>query len=106
MLQQMLNPAHSGKTELTRGGTVLREGDRVIQQVNNYQLEVFNGDLGTIARIDMEEQEVLVQFADRAVSYDYADLGEVALAWAITVHKSQGSEFNTILFPLYMQHYL
>ncbi len=106
LLQQVLNPQVSGKTELARGGSVLRVGDRVIQQVNDYTREVFNGDLGTITRIDLEEQEVVVQFAEREVSYDYADLSELALAWAVTVHKSQGSEFPVVIFPMFMQHYL
>jgi exodeoxyribonuclease V alpha subunit len=106
LLQQVLNPRASGKTELVRGGSVLRVGDRVIQQVNDYTREVFNGDLGTITRIDLEEQEVVVQFAQREVSYDYADLSELALAWAVTVHKSQGSEFPTVLLPLFLQQYL
>ncbi|HYU75978.1 MAG TPA: ATP-binding domain-containing protein, partial [Ktedonobacteraceae bacterium] len=106
LLQQALNPARPGKTELARGGSVLRVGDRVIQQVNDYQREVFNGDLGTITKIDLEEQEVTVQFAERAVTYDYADLGELALAWAITVHKSQGSEYPIVILPLFMQHYM
>ena len=106
LLQQVLNPQVSGKTELARGASVLRVGDRVIQQVNDYTREVFNGDLGTITRIDLEEQEVVVQFAEREVSYDYADLSELALAWAVTVHKSQGSEFPVVIFPLFMQHYL
>src|SRR5712692_3532575 len=106
MLQQTLNPPRPGKTELSRGGSILRVGDRVIQQVNDYTREVFNGDLGAVANIDLEEQEVVVQFAEREVSYDYADLGELALAWAVTVHKSQGSEFSTILFPLFLQHYV
>lgn len=105
MLQEVLNPKQADKTELVRGGTVLRVGDRVIQQVNDYQREVFNGDLGTIiASIDLEEQEVTMQFAGRAVTYDYADLGELALAWAITIHKSQGSEYNVVILPLFMQH--
>jgi exodeoxyribonuclease V alpha subunit len=106
LLQQVLNPRVSGKTELVRGASVLRVGDRVIQQVNDYTREVFNGDLGTITRIDLEEQEVVVQFAEREVSYDYADLSELALAWAVTVHKSQGSEFPVVIFPVFMQHYL
>ena len=87
-------------------GSTLRVGDRVIQQVNDYQREVFNGDLGTITSIDLEEQEVAVQFAERQVTYDYADLSELALAWAVTVHKSQGSEYPVVIFPLFMQHYL
>ncbi len=107
MLQQVLNPAKPGKTELSRGGSVLRVGDRVIQQVNDYQREVFNGDVGTVTSIDLEEQEVVIQFADeRAVSYDYADLSELSLAWAVTIHKSQGSEYPVVILPLYMQHYL
>jgi exodeoxyribonuclease V alpha subunit len=106
MLQHVLNPRASGKTELARAGSVLRVGDRVIQQVNDYTREVFNGDLGTISRIDVEEQEVVVQFAEREVDYDYADLSELALAWAVTVHKSQGSEYPVVIFPLFMQHYL
>jgi exodeoxyribonuclease V alpha subunit len=106
LLQQVLNPRVSGKTELARGASVLRVGDRVIQQVNDYTREVFNGDLGTVTRIDLEEQEVVVQFAEREVRYDYADLSELALAWAVTVHKSQGSEFPVVIFPVFMQQYL
>jgi exodeoxyribonuclease V alpha subunit len=106
MLQRVLNPPASGKVEIVRGGSTLRVGDRVIQQVNDYQREVFNGDVGTISSIDLEEQEVVVQFAERAVTYDYADLAEIVLAWAVTVHKSQGSEYPVVIFPLFLQHYL
>ncbi len=106
MLQQVLNPPKQGKVELTRGGSFLRVGDRVIQQVNDYQREVFNGDVGTIAAIDLEEQDVLVRFTEREVTYDYADLSELALAWAITVHKSQGSEYPVVILPIFMQHYM
>ena len=84
----------------------MRVGDRVIQQVNDYQREVFNGDVGTITSIDLEELEIVVQFMERAATYDYADLSELALAWAVTVHKSQGSEYPVIILPLFMQHYL
>jgi exodeoxyribonuclease V alpha subunit len=106
MLQRVLNPPGTGKVELARGGSTLRVGDRVIQQVNDYQREVFNGDIGTISSIDLEEQEVVVHFAERAVPYDYADLSEIALAWAVTVHKSQGSEYEAVILPLFLQHYL
>lgn len=84
----------------------MRVGDRVIQQVNDYQREVFNGDLGTIVGIDLEEQEVAVQFAERSVRYDYADVSELALAWAVTVHKAQGSEYPVVILPIFLQHYL
>lgn len=77
MLQQALNPRVSGKTELARGGSVLRVGDRIIQQVNDYTREVFNGDLGTITRIDLEDQEVVVQFTEREVSHD----SPISLNW-------------------------
>ena len=106
MLQQVLNAPAPGKVELVHAGSTLRVGDRVIQQVNDYQREVFNGDVGTITSIDLEEQEIVVQFTERAVTYDYADLAELALAWAVTVHKSQGSEYPVVILPLFMQHYL
>ena len=106
LLQQVLNPPRPGKVELARGGSILRVGDRVIQQVNDYQREVFNGDVGTIISIDLEEQEIVVQFTERAATYDYADLSELALAWAVTVHKSQGSEYPVVILPIFMQHYL
>ncbi len=63
-------------------------GDRVIQQINDYQREVFNGDMGVITAIDPTEQEVIVQYQERSVTYDYADLNEIALAWSVSIHKS------------------
>ncbi len=106
VLQQLINPPSPNKVELVRGGMTLRVGDRVIQQTNDYQREVFNGDLGVITAIDTTEQEVTVQYSERSVTYDYADLNEIALAWAVTIHKSQGSEYPVVILPLYMQHYL
>lgn len=106
VLQELLNPPRADKTELLRGGMKLRVGDRVIQQVNDYNREVFNGDLGVISAIDSEEQEVIVQFDQRLVTYDYADLNKLALAWAVTIHKSQGSEYPVVILPIFMQHYL
>ena len=106
VLQALLNPPDPNKAEIQRGSQTLRVGDRVLQQVNDYNRDVFNGDLGAIAAIDLEEQEVTVQFEDRQVTYDRADLNEIALAWAVTIHKSQGSEYPVVILPLYMQHYL
>ncbi len=106
VLQNLLNPARSDKAEVVRGGITLRVGDRLIQRVNDYEREVFNGDLGVIVAIDSEEQEVRVQFDQRQVTYDYADLNEVDLAWAVTIHKSQGSEYPVVMLPLFPQHYL
>ncbi len=68
--------------------------------------EVFNGDLGIILTIDTVEQEVTVLYGERTVVYDYADLNEIALAWSISIHKSQGSEYPVIVLPIYMQHYM
>jgi exodeoxyribonuclease V alpha subunit len=106
VLQQLINPPNPNKSEITRAGMTLRVGDRVIQKVNDYNREVFNGDLGMIAAVDVEEQEVTVQFGERSVSYDYADLNEITLAWAVTIHKSQGSEYPVVILPIYIQHYL
>jgi exodeoxyribonuclease V alpha subunit len=106
VLQELINPPSRAKAEMVRGGTTLRVADRVIQRVNDYDREVFNGDLGVVIDIDTEEQEVTVQYALKTVVYDLADLNEIALAWSITVHKSQGSEYPVVLMPLYTQHYL
>jgi exodeoxyribonuclease V alpha subunit len=113
-LQQLINPPSLTKAEVVRGGMTLRVGDRIIQKVNDYNREVFNGDLGVITEVDREEQAVTVQFTDglrptgdhRFVTYDSADLNEITLAWAVTIHKSQGSEYPVVVLPLYMQHYL
>jgi exodeoxyribonuclease V alpha subunit len=85
---------------------LLLVGDRVIQLKNDYEREVFNGDLGVVGSIDSTEHEVTIQFEGRAVIYDYADLNELGLAWSISIHKSQGSEYPVVIMPLYMQHYL
>ncbi len=73
---------------------------------NNYDKEVFNGDIGRITRIDKEDQEVTVSFDGREVIYDYPDLDEIALAYAVSVHKSQGSEYPPVIIPLLTQHYV
>lgn len=106
VLQQLINPPSPSKVEINRGGNLLREGDRIIQLTNDYNREVFNGDLGIILTIDTVEQEVTVLYGERTVVYDYADLNEIALAWSISIHKSQGSEYPVIVLPIYMQHYM
>jgi exodeoxyribonuclease V alpha subunit len=106
VMQELINPASYAKSELTRGGMTLRMGDRIIQQVNDYNREVFNGDMGVIEAIDPEEQSIQVQFSDRLVTYDSADINEITLAWSVSIHKSQGSEYPVVILPLYMQHYL
>lgn len=102
-LQQRLNP--DGRPHITRFGTSLAPGDKVIQQVNDYDRDVFNGDIGRILAVDQEEEVVTVDFDGRAVAYDAADLDEVSLAYAISIHKSQGSEYPVVVVPLSMQHY-
>ena len=78
----------------------------MIQTENNYDKEVFNGDIGQIVKIEPVEREVVVRFDQREVSYDFGELDEVALAYAITIHKSQGSEFPAVVIPLATQHYM
>jgi exodeoxyribonuclease V alpha subunit len=106
VLQAALNPPGAGKTELTRGSRILRVGDKVIQRVNNYKLEVFNGDVGMIENIDLEDQMIAVRFADRLVEYDYADVMDLAHGFAVSIHKSQGSEYPAVVIPLHVQHFL
>jgi exodeoxyribonuclease V alpha subunit len=106
LLQEALNPRQLGVAEFTRGQKTLRCGDRVIQTVNNYQKEVFNGDIGYITQIDLEEKLLLVTFPDREVDYGFDETDELQLAYALTVHKSQGSEYPAVVVALHTQHYL
>ncbi len=92
--------------ELHRGGRILKVRDKVMQIRNNYDKEVFNGDIGRIAVIHREDQEVIVDFEGKTVPYDFADLDELILAYAISVHKSQGSEYPCVIMPVLTQHYL
>jgi len=96
----------NGAPELLRGGRIFRVGDRVLQLRNNYDKGIYNGDLGRIAAIDPSEQSVVVQIDGRDVSYDFSDLDELALAYAVTVHKSQGSEYPAVIVPVHTTHYL
>ena len=88
-----------------RFGWTYAPGDKVIQTINDYDKDVFNGDIGQVVRVDLEEGEVVVSFDGREVTYDVAELDEVALAYATTVHKSQGSEYPAVVIPLATQHY-
>ena len=80
--------------------------DKVIQTENDYDKDVFNGDIGTIESIDTVDQEVTIRFDERRVTYDFGELDEVSLAYAVTIHKSQGSEFPGVVIPLATQHYM
>ena len=102
-LQGILNP---NGAELASGSRIFRVKDKVMQIRNNYEKEVFNGDIGWIERIDKEEGQVFVRFDDRSVAYDFSEMDELTLAYAISVHKSQGSEYPAIVMPLLMQHYV
>jgi len=103
LLQERLNPS---KRELVRGERRLRLRDKVMQTRNNYEKEVFNGDMGRITSIDAERGEVTVTYEGHPVSYDLPELDEIALAYAISVHKSQGSEYPAVILPILPQHFI
>lgn len=102
-LQQVLN--EKGEPKVTRFGTTFAPGDKVIQTVNNYDKEVFNGDIGQITHIDDEDGLLHVDYDGRTVEYEFGELDEVSLAYATSIHKSQGSEYPAVVIPLAMQHY-
>ena len=103
LLQQNLNPAQSW---LTRGSHTYRLYDKVMQIKNNYDKEVFNGDIGMISDINTIDKELTVQFENRFVKYDITDLDELVHAYAITIHKSQGSEYPIVVMPVMMTHFI
>jgi exodeoxyribonuclease V alpha subunit len=105
VLQTALNPGDGGP-EVQRFGWTFRIGDRVIQTENDYNRDVFNGDLGVIEKINRVDQEIVVNFEGREVEYDFGDLDELALAYVLSIHKSQGSEFPCVVIPLHTQHYM
>ena len=102
-LQNELNPARADEPSVEKFGWQFRLRDKVIQTENDYDKDVFNGDIGQIVKIDAMEKEVTIRFDQREVVYDYGELDEISLAYAITIHKSQGSEFPVIVTPLAMQ---
>lgn len=103
-LQKNLN-AEAGP-KITRFGCTFAPNDKVVQNVNNYDKEVFNGDIGRITDVNLDENEVKVNFYGRLVSYDINELDEISLAYATSIHKSQGSEYPAIVIPLATQHYM
>ncbi len=103
VLQEALNPTGPA---IQRYGWTFRVGDKVMQMVNDYDKDVFNGDIGRVAGIDDVEHEVVVRFDDRPVKYDFNELDELHLSYATTVHKSQGSEYPVVVLPIHTQHYV
>jgi exodeoxyribonuclease V alpha subunit len=103
-LQSALNP-HAGQTEEAGGDLRFRLQDKVMHLRNNYPKEVFNGDIGRVMRIEAETRRLWVDYEDRVVPYDFDELDELSLAYAISVHKSQGSEYPVVVLPLFTQHY-
>ena len=105
-LQEKLNPASPNKPERRLFGITYRAGDKVMQTLNNYEKDVFNGDIGFINAIDSIEHTLAVDFDGKVVAYDWNEVDELALAYAISVHKAQGSEFPAVVMPIVPQHYM
>jgi len=104
-LQEVLNPIREGP-QVERFGLTYRAGDKVLQTVNNYDRAVFNGDIGRVVKVDEVDQQLVVEYDGRTVAYDFNDLDELALAYALTIHKSQGSEYPAVVIPLHTQHFV
>jgi exodeoxyribonuclease V alpha subunit len=105
-LQALLNPPDAHKSERALFGQTFRVGDKVMQTQNNYDKEVYNGDIGRVAGISIEDRSLTVAFDGRPVTYDWTEGDQLVLAYAISVHKAQGSEFPAVVLPIVTQHYL
>ncbi len=106
ILQNMLNPEPT-KEQVSYAGTAYKKNDKVMQIRNNYDKNVFNGDIGIIKHVNTVDKELLVSFSEKKqVIYDFTDLNELVLAYAISIHKSQGSEYSAVIIPLFMQHFM
>jgi exodeoxyribonuclease V alpha subunit len=105
-LQARLNPPGPGKPQYQVGSRLYRVGDKVLQLRNNYDKDVFNGDVGLIETINLAESQAVIRFDERLVEYELSELDEVTLAYAMSVHKAQGSEYPIVVIPLLTQHYM
>tara|TARA_B100000963_G_scaffold349582_1_gene358814 strand:+ start:83 stop:2383 length:2301 start_codon:yes stop_codon:yes gene_type:complete len=109
-IQEAINPEQQGKVQVSRGENIFREGDRVIQTSNNYDLNVFNGDIGYISKIDSKDSSLTVCYGaknySKTVHYERQNIVEIELAYSITIHKSQGSEFEAVIMPVLSEHYI
>jgi exodeoxyribonuclease V alpha subunit len=105
-LQEKLNPAASHKAERQLYGTIFRVGDKVMQMRNNYDKDVFNGDIGFVRGMDIIEQTMMVDFDGRLAIYEWNETDELTLAYVVSVHKAQGSEFLVVVMPIVTQHYM
>jgi exodeoxyribonuclease V alpha subunit len=103
-LQKVLNPNHT--EGIVKFGQIFAIGDKIMQTENNYDKEVYNGDIGIIKAINEQDQEIIINFYNRDVNYDYTDLDQITLAYATTIHKSQGSEYPAVIIPITMQSYM
>lgn len=105
-LQTLLNPFTTDQGNISSFGRLFKINDRVMQIRNNYNKFVFNGDIGSIKNIDKESQELIVSYGDRDIIYEFSELGELVHSYAISIHKSQGSEFDAVIIPIFTQHFV